>query len=232
MATKPQLRSKLTAEKKYAQLAPLVSQLDAVEPTNEHDRRLAESARRMAVWIDATKIPRWTVAVLSEFIGKQIGVYFDASAELFERFCPAEIIGSERERLKALNIWVGIAYYCYWHIPAHNAPVYLFLYEFLKAHGAPLPETWDAAEKARKRIVSKVKHIIAGTSKYSSERRLAILLANPCVFYVVLTNKYSENLHKTCPPMTRVHRPRKPRCSLKLHGGSTDDGRPGQAFRG
>jgi hypothetical protein len=186
MAHKPQRCSKLIDGKSSAQPSVAVVELRAAGRVTEGDQRLAESAQWTREWFDGSRLPRWTAAVLVELIGTQIGWWIETAAEAFERVCPAEITGARRERLKALNVWVSIGYCWYVLCPAYNAPVRLFLYEFLSACGLPLSRTYKAADRTRKRLQAQVRAIIDGTSRLGEARRLRVLLCNPCILGVML----------------------------------------------
>jgi hypothetical protein len=178
--------SKRTVQELRAQQRKTAIKLLAAGATREEISRLDESARRTCRRFEKSDLPRWTKAVLVELIGTQFGWWIDTAAKNFERVFPAEILGTRRERRKALNIWIAIAYCWYSLCPAYNAPVWLFLYEFLSAFGLPLPANFDAANRARSRLLAEVNAIVEGTSRLSQGRRLQVLLSNPCILAVRL----------------------------------------------
>jgi hypothetical protein len=178
--------SKLTGEKQGPQSGAAMFDLREDGRANELNRRLKESALRTCERFELSRLPRWTEAVLVELIRTQIGWWIEKAAETFERVCPAEIAGVRRERLKALNIWISIAYCWYALCPAYNAPVWLFLFEFLSASGEPLPITFEAANRTRARLMAEVRAVVQGVSRLGQSHRLRVLLSNPCVLGVML----------------------------------------------
>jgi hypothetical protein len=163
----------------------LNSPLHTARCLDSQDRWIAESRQRTRARFEKSRLPRWTAVALANLICTSLLHYFEPAAEAFESNCPAHIEGARRERLKALNIWISIAYYWASLCPARNAPVWLFLYEVLKACGAPLPATYEASERARQRVMAEVRAVIEGKSRLSQARRFSLLTSYPCVLGVM-----------------------------------------------
>ncbi len=135
----------------------------------------------MREWIDNAHFARWLADAVAEYIGQSAAWWFPQTLDSYDQHSILTPGTDKFERVKALNVWITVG--SWWLVAGGRwtAPVFYLLYEYMRACGAPLPPTWSAAERARKRITAAVRDALEQDVEMSYRRRRRLLGENPLI---------------------------------------------------